>query len=99
VLALALVFCFSLYIYFTQKDKRKLGFTVHVTERTEEAETLDFATHLYEDETQDKWQEKLNIAFKMAEDRRSYNNKRMMDLYAEAQKAKEENKVTAFKKV
>ena len=93
-----IVGCFLAYIYFTQKDKRKLGFTVHVTERTEEAETLDFATHLYEDESFEKWREKLNVAYKFAEDRRKFNNDRMMALYAEAEKAKKENTVTPFKK-
>jgi len=86
--------CFFAWLFFANKDKRKLAFTVHVQERTEEAENLDFGVQFFADETEDKWREKLEVAFRMAEERRSFNNKRMMEMFAKA----EENKVTPFKK-
>jgi len=86
MLSVALVACFVIYIYFTQKDKRKLAFVANITEQTEEAETINFAVHLFDDETEDKWLEKMGKAFKMAEDRRSFNNKRMMEMLEKAQK-------------
>lgn len=86
MLAVALVACFVIYIYFTQRDKRKLAFVANITEQTEEAETINFAVHLFDDETEDKWLEKMGKAFKMAEDRRSFNNQRMMEMIEKAQK-------------
>jgi hypothetical protein len=71
--------------------KRKPSYVVHVQERTEEAETLDFGVTLFEDESLGKWAEKLERAYSIAEARRAFNNQRMQQEYAELQKkAKEE---------
>lgn len=86
MLAVALVACFIIYTYLTQKDKRKLAFVANITEQTEEAESINFAVHLFDDESEDRWLEKMGKAFKMAEDRRSFNNKRMMEMIEKAQK-------------
>lgn len=86
MLALALVLCFIVHTYLVQKDKRKLAFVANITEQTEEAESINFAVHLFDDESEEKWLEKMGKAFKMAEDRRGFNNKRMMEMIEEAQK-------------
>ena len=89
------VACFLVYMYFGQKDKRKLSFTVNVSEQTEEAEHMTFGVHLFEDESEEMWVEKLNKAFKIAEDRRGFNNKRMLDLM---EQARSKEKIAPLKK-
>jgi uncharacterized membrane protein len=100
-LAYVILGCFLLHLYVTERVKRKVAYTINISERTEEAETINFAVHLFDDEPFLKWQEKLERAYSIAEARRAYNNKRMMDEYqrvqAEAKKAKEEGKITSFK--
>lgn len=86
MLAAALVLCFIVYTYLAQRDKRKLAFVANITEQTEEAESINFAVHLFDDEPEEKWLEKMGKAFKMAEDRRGFNNKRMMEMIEQAQK-------------
>ncbi len=75
---------------------------MHISERTEEAETLDFAVHLFEDETLGKWAEKLERAYSIAEARRGHNNARMIQehqrVMAEAKKQQEESKIALMKK-
>jgi hypothetical protein len=94
----AIVGCFFVWVFLQERNKKKVAYTVHVQERTEEAETLDFAVHLFDDETEGKWLEKLNKAFKLAEDRRGFNNQRMQLEYAKMQKEAAEAKAVPFKK-
>ena len=69
---------------------------MHIQERTEEAETLDFAVSLFEDESEEQWFKKIGKAFKMAEDRRAFNNQRMIEIQ---NKIREEAKnITPLKK-
>lgn len=103
-LALVILACFIVHTVLQERVKRKVSYTVHVQERTEEAETLDFAVHLFEDETAGKWQEKLNVAFDVAEGRRKFNNERILKMQEDAKErwAKEQEaqgKVVAMKKV
>lgn len=101
ILALAIVFCFLVHTYLTEKVKRKVAYVVHVQERTEEAETLDFAVHLFDDESPQDWAFKLERAYSIAEARRKYQNERMLKLYEEAKKKAEEEKasnITQLKK-
>ncbi len=101
LLAVVLFVCFVVHTYLAEKVKRKVAYTMHIQERTEEAETLDFAVHLFEDETPHEWSFKLERAYSIAEARRGFNNKRMQDAYLEAKKMAEEEKksnVTPLKK-
>jgi hypothetical protein len=99
-LAVAIAVCFALHLYFQERHKKKIAYVVHVQERTEEAETLDFAVSLFEDETLGKWAEKLERAYSIAEARRGYNNKRMLDEYNRVQaEAKESKKIVPLNKV
>lgn len=66
------------YFYLQERTKKKVAYIVHVQGQTEQAETLDFAVHLFEDESDDKWQEKLYKAFEIQEKRRAFNNDRLM---------------------
>ncbi len=82
------------HFYLQQKDKRRHAFTVHIQGRTEEAETLDFAVTLFEDETQGQWEAKMEKAFHLSEKRRSFNNQRILDIMeAEKQKLKDIKKI------
>lgn len=92
VLALAIVVCFLTHLYFQERTKRKVAYVMHIQERTEEAETLDFAVSLFEDETVQDWGFKLERAYSIAEARRGYNNKRMMEEYQRQKKQAEEEK-------
>lgn len=91
-IALSIIVCFFLHLFFQERHKRKLSYAVHIQERTEEAETIDFAVSLFEDETMGKWAEKLERAYSIAEARRAFNNNRMMmehkRIIEEAEKAK-----------
>lgn len=98
IMAIAIVCCFLIHTVLQERVRRKVSYTVHVQERTEEAETIDFAVHLFEDETHGKWMEKLNKAFKMAEDRRAFNNHRMMEEYKKMQEEAAQAKVVPMKK-
>lgn len=101
-LALSILFCFLLHTFLQERHKKKVSYVVHVTERTEEAETLDFAVHLFDDEPFVKWQEKLERAYSIAEARRGYNNHRMIEankrIYEESQQAKADKKVVPMNK-
>ena len=95
----AIVACFILHLYFQERHKRKVAYVMHIQERTEEAETLDFAVTLFEDESMGKWSEKLERAYSIAEARRSFNNQRMMAEYKKGQEdAKKADKITPLKK-
>ena len=85
VLAFVIGSCFALHLYFQERHKKRVAYVVHVQERTEEAETLDFAVTLFEDETLGKWSEKLERAYSIAEARRGYNNSRMIAEYKRVQ--------------
>lgn len=56
---------------------RKLSYAVHIQARTEEAEHMDFAVQLFEDETIEVWEEKLKVACDLTEKRRKFNNERI----------------------
>lgn len=102
ILAGAIVLCFLIHTYLAEKIKRKVAYTVHIQERTEEAETLDFAVHLFDDESLQDWSFKLERAYSIAESRRSYQNERMLKLIEDAKKkaAKEkESNITPLKKI
>lgn len=73
-------------VYFIDQWKRRknVAHVVHIQERTEEAEVLDFTVTLFEGETQGQWLEKMNRAYEIAEGRRSFNYDRMMKLSQEA---------------
>lgn len=102
ILAGALVLCFIIHTYLAEKVKRKVAYIMHIQERTEEAETLDFAVHLFEDESMQDWSFKLERAYSIAEARRSFNNKRMQDEYLRMKKQAEDEKsksnITPLKK-
>lgn len=70
-----------LHFYFQERHKRRIAYIVHINERTEEAESLDFAVTLFDDEPVSSWELKLNKAFDLCEKRRSYNNARMLAEY------------------
>jgi len=102
ILAGAIVLCFLIHTYLAEKIKRKVSYTVHIQERTEEAETLDFAVHLFDDESMQDWAFKLERAYSIAEARRGYQNDRMLKLIEDAKKkaAKEkESNITPLKKI
>lgn len=78
MLAVVLGICFLIHTYLAERVKKKVAYVMHISERTEEAETLDFAVNLFEDESMGKWAEKLERAYSIAEARRGFNNQRMM---------------------
>ena len=94
----ALIACFTIWAWLQERNKRKIAYVMHIQERTEEAETLDFAVNLFADESESEWKTKMNKAFLLAETRRSFNNERMMQEYAKAQKAQAEAQAVPFKK-
>lgn len=99
LLVLVIFGCFVLHLYFQERHKRKVAYVMHIQERTEEAETLDFAVTLFEDEPMIKWQEKLERAYSIAEARRRFQNDRMMAEYRRVQEeAEKAKKVTPLKK-
>lgn len=99
IIAASIIFCFMVHLYFQERHKKKVSYMVHVTERTEEAETLDFALTLFDDESMGKWAEKLERAYSIAEARRGFNNQRMIELNKRAMEAqKAEQKPTLLKK-
>jgi hypothetical protein len=71
----------AFYFYFQERNKKKVAYVLHIQERTEEAETLDFAVTLYQDETPGIWREKMEYAFKASEERRKFNNDRLLEAY------------------
>lgn len=101
-LAIAILICFGIHTYLQERHKKKVAYVVHVTERTEEAETLDFAVHLFDGETPGQWAFKLEQAYSIAEARRGFNNQRMIEankrIYEEAQQARADKKVLPLNK-
>ncbi len=67
------------------KDRRKVDSIVHIQERTEEAETLDFSVTLFQDETPEAQRLKLEKYFLIAEERRNRNNNIAQALFQEMQ--------------
>lgn len=67
------------YLYLNFKDRRAVDATVHIQERTEEAETLDFAIMFFRDETELQRKQKLLRYTEVAEWRRGENNRRLME--------------------
>jgi len=67
------------------KDRRKVDSVVHIQERTEEAETLDFSVTLFQDETPEAQRLKMEKYFLIAEDRRARNNNIAQALFQEMQ--------------
>lgn len=95
-----IVACFAVYMYFQERYKKRVSYVVHIQERTEEAETIDFAVTLFEDETQGTWDEKMAKAFGMAEARRGFNNQRLIDMQNKFRKEQEElNKSGKIEKI
>lgn len=76
-----------------EAKQKKLAYAIHIQERTEEAETLDFAVNLFDDETMEEWAFKLERAYSIAEARRAYNNKRVTEEYNRMLKEAEEAKL------
>ncbi len=90
---LAIAFCYFFLQERTRKDLiarqnliPKVAYQVHIQERTEEAETLDFAVNLYEGEPSIKWKERLEIAYSIAQARRQQMNDLMIQQMAELKK-------------
>lgn len=81
---MVLVF-WALHLYLTHKDKRKVDAIVHIQERTEEAETLDFAVTLFQDESRQDQLMKLDRFFTIAENRRQRNNEIVQAKFREMQ--------------
>lgn len=101
ILALTIALCFAVFMYFQERYKKKVAYSMHIQERTEEAETLDFGVVLYDDESFDQWALKLDRAYSIAEARRAFNNQRMIQankqVMEEAQKARDDKKVVPLK--
>lgn len=73
-----------------QPPKARLAHSVvHVQQRTEEAETLDFAITLFLDESPEQRETRILEVCEIAERRRKYNNDRMQEHFAAAKAAME----------
>lgn len=73
--------------------KPKLSFAqVTIVGRTEESETMQLTTSLFEDETEEVWMGKINKLLTMREDRLGLQNNRMMAIQEEQKKLIEAEK-------
>jgi hypothetical protein len=94
-LPLSLLVIAACYFFLLEKARasaKRVAYTMHINERTEEAETLDFSVNLFEDETMGKWHEKIHRAFSIAEARRAENFQRMQQEYLLAKQKSEDAK-------
>lgn len=59
------------------RERKKVYAVLHIQAKTEEAENMDFALNLLEDDTPGTRQQKIDAIFEITERRRKYNNDRM----------------------
>ncbi len=73
--------------------KPRLAFAqAAVVGKTEDSETVQLTTTLFEDETADEWNDKLDKLYGLREKRLKQQNERMIELQAEAKRSFEETK-------
>lgn len=73
-------------LIYDRKRARLLFSQVHIQGKTEQDEVMDFTISLFEDETADLWEQKLNTAFGLREKRLKFQNDRVLAIM-EASKA------------
>jgi neutral trehalase len=66
-------------------DRRRVHSILHVQCKTEDAETMDFAITLFQDESAESKQIRIQEVFEVCEARRKFNNDRMQQFFKEQQ--------------
>ncbi len=74
--------------------KPRLAFAqAAVVGKTEDSETVQLTTTLFEDETVEEWDEKMDKLYDLREKRLKHQNERMIEIQAEAKRVWEEEKL------
>lgn len=74
------------------KKGKEPEYLVHIQGRTEQDEHMDFAVSLFKGESFNEWKRRMDLAARLIEDRRKFNNDRVLEIMKKAQEENEKKK-------